>query len=43
MKLNWLVLLVLLLPLGLRADPKVVLVSIDGVRWQEVFNGADPA
>ena len=43
MKLNWLVLLVLLLPLGLRAEPKVVLVSIDGVRWQEVFNGADQA
>jgi hypothetical protein len=42
MKLNWLVLLVLLLPFGLKAEPKVVLVSIDGVRWQEVFAGADP-
>ncbi|HJS13642.1 MAG TPA: alkaline phosphatase family protein [Rheinheimera sp.] len=42
MKLNWLVLLVLLLPLSLKAEPKVVLVSIDGVRWQEVFAGADP-
>ncbi|WP_288741924.1 alkaline phosphatase family protein [uncultured Rheinheimera sp.] len=43
MKLNWLVLLVVLLPLGLKAEPKVVLVSIDGVRWQEVFAGADPS
>ena len=43
MKLNWLVLLVLLLPFSLKAEPKVVLVSIDGVRWQEVFAGADPA
>ncbi|MGY5799374.1 alkaline phosphatase family protein [Rheinheimera faecalis] len=42
MKLNWLVLLVLLLPLSIKAEPKVVLVSIDGVRWQEVFAGADP-
>ncbi|WP_127019169.1 alkaline phosphatase family protein [Rheinheimera mangrovi] len=42
MKLNWLVLLVFLLPLSLKAEPKVVLVSIDGVRWQEVFAGADP-
>lgn len=42
MKLNWLVLLILLLPLSLKAEPKVVLVSIDGVRWQEVFAGADP-
>jgi Type I phosphodiesterase / nucleotide pyrophosphatase len=42
MKLNWLVLLVLLLPFSLKAEPKVVLVSIDGVRWQEVFAGADP-
>lgn len=24
------------------ADPKVVLISIDGLRWQEVFHGADP-
>lgn len=24
------------------ASPKVVLVSIDGLRWQEVFHGADP-
>ena len=23
-------------------SPKVVLVSIDGLRWQEVFHGADP-
>jgi len=43
MKLNWLVLLILLLPLSLKAEPKVVLVSIDGVRWQEVFAGADPS
>ncbi len=43
MKLNWLVLFALLLPFGLKAEPKVVLVSIDGVRWQEVFAGADPA
>lgn len=43
MKLNWLVLLALLLPLSIKAEPKVVLVSIDGVRWQEVFAGADPA
>mgnify|MGYP006144090151 FL=1 len=42
MKLNWLVLLVFLLPLSLKAEPKGVLVSIDGVRWQEVFAGADP-
>jgi hypothetical protein len=41
MKLNWLIGLILLLPLGLQAEPKVVLVSIDGVRWQEVFHGAD--
>lgn len=25
------------------AEPKVVLISIDGLRWQEVFHGADPA
>lgn len=25
------------------AAPKVVLISIDGLRWQEVFYGADPA
>ncbi|OGO75415.1 MAG: hypothetical protein A2203_12560 [Chromatiales bacterium RIFOXYA1_FULL_46_5] len=43
MKLNWLVVFALLLPFGLKAEPKVVLVSIDGVRWQEVFAGADPA
>lgn len=42
MKLNWLFGLVLLVPLSLKAEPKVVLVSIDGVRWQEVFTGADP-
>ncbi len=24
-------------------EPKVVLVSIDGLRWQELFHGADPA
>lgn len=42
MKLNWLVSLVLLVPLSLKAEPKVVLVSIDGVRWQEVFAGVDP-
>ncbi len=42
MKLNWILALLLLLPLSLKAEPKVVLVSIDGVRWQEVFAGADP-
>jgi len=42
MKLNWLFGLLLLLPLSVKAEPKVVLVSIDGVRWQEVFAGADP-
>ena len=41
MKLNWLVLLALLLPLSIKAEPKVVLVSIDGVRWQEVFAPQD--
>jgi hypothetical protein len=42
MKLNWLFGLMLLLSLSVKAEPKVVLVSIDGVRWQEVFAGADP-
>lgn len=42
MKLNWLIWLVLLLAFTVKAEPKVVLVSIDGVRWQEVFSGADP-
>ena len=23
-------------------DPKVVLVTLDGLRWQELFSGADP-
>jgi hypothetical protein len=26
-----------------RLEPKVVLVTFDGVRWQDVFRGADPA
>src|SRR5438874_857056 len=24
-------------------DPRAVLVTIDGARWQEIFRGADPA
>jgi len=30
-------------PSHIVAEPKVVLISIDGLRWQEVFRGADPA
>ena len=32
----------LMLPNMLRAEQKVVLVTVDGYRWQELFGGADP-
>lgn len=43
MRQNWILALLLFVSLSLKAEPKVVLVSIDGVRWQEVFAGADPS
>ena len=43
MRQNWILALLLFVSLSLKAEPKVVLVSIDGVRWQEVFTGADPS
>ena len=41
MRLNWLLLPLLCCSCWIQAEPKVVLISMDGVRWQEVFAGVD--
>ena len=40
--MKYLVLVVLFISFSLaKAEPNLVLVTIDGLRWQEVFRGAD--